>query len=120
MQFLEYDKEGWYNEEQGNSTYAHTADNTQGESTVTVGTGTTLDDEGYHTDNHRGHRHQDGAQTFLTSLECGIHDAQTLGTTLRSKLGNQDGRLGQQTNQHDDTRLQVDVVVHAGNTLRIA
>ena len=43
-----------------------------------------------------------------------------MGTTLGCELGNQDGRLGQQTYQHDDTRLQVDVVVHARQTQLVA
>ena len=120
MQLLEHDEEGGNNEEQGNSTDAHTADDTQSEGTVTVSTSTTLYHKGNHTDNHRRHRHQDGAQTFLTSFKGGLNDGHALGTALRSELGNQDSRLCQQTNQHDYTRLQVDVVVHARNTLCVA
>ena len=45
MQILEHDEEGWYDEEQGNGTDAHTADDTKGEGTVTISTSTTLDDE---------------------------------------------------------------------------
>ena len=36
MQILEHDEEGWYDEEQGNGTDAHTADDTKGEGTVTI------------------------------------------------------------------------------------
>ena len=74
MQFLEHDEEGWHDEEQGDGADAHTTDDTKSQGTVTVGTGTTLDDKRYHTDNHRGHRHQDGAQTLLTSLEGSLTD----------------------------------------------
>ena len=82
MQFLEHDEEGRYYEQQGDSTDAHTTDDTEGEGTVTIGTGTTFDDERYHTDNHRGNSHQNRAQTLLTSREGGIDDAQALGTAL--------------------------------------
>ena len=76
MQFLEHDEEGGNDEEQGNGTNAHTSDDTESEGTVTIGTSTTLNNERYHTDNHRGHCHQNRAQTLLTSLEGGIGNAQ--------------------------------------------
>ena len=82
MKALEHDEEGWDDEEEGNGTHTHTADDTQGKGAVTVGTGTTLNNERYHTDDHRGHRHQNRAQALLTSLEGGIGDAQALSTAL--------------------------------------
>ena len=82
MQILEHDEEGWYYEEQGYGTYAHTANHTKCEGTVAVGTSTTLYHQWYHTDNHRGNSHEDRTQTLLTSLEGSILDAQALCTAL--------------------------------------
>ena len=113
MQFLEEDVEGGHDEEQGNSTDAHTANDADGQGTVTIGTGTSLDDEGNHSDNHRGYRHEDRTQTILTGLKGRLADVHALLAFVNGKLGDEDGSLGQQTNKHDDTRLQVDVVVHA-------
>ena len=81
MQFLEYDEEGRNDEEQGNGADAHTADDAESKGTVTIGTGTSLDDERYHTDDHRGHRHQNRAQTLLTSFEGSIDNAQALSSS---------------------------------------
>ena len=113
MQFLEHDEEDRNDEEQGYRTNRHTAHNAKGEGTVTIGTSTTLNDERNHTRNHREHRHQDWTKTLLASLESSIADAHALCTALRSELRNQDGSLREQADEHDDTRLQVDVVVHA-------
>ena len=113
MQLLEHHEEGRNDKEQGNGTDSHTTDDAEGKGTVTIGTGTTLDDERYHTDNHRGHGHQNWAQTLLAGGKGCIANAHALGTALGGELRNQDGRLRKQTDQHDDTRLQVDVVVHA-------
>ena len=113
MQFLEHDEEGWYDEEQGDGANAHTADDTKSEGTVTIRTGTTLNYERYHTDNHRSNGHQDWAQTLLAGSEGRISDTHAMFAVLRGHLGNQDGGLGEQADQHDHTRLQVDVVLHA-------
>ena len=111
MQRLEDDEEGGYDEEESDCADGHTTDNAHSQSAVTIGTSAALDDERDHTHDHRDDRHQNRTQTLLTCLEGGILDAHALSTTFAGELGNQDCRLCQQTDKHDDTRLQVDVVV---------
>ena len=120
MQALEHDEEGGHYVEQGYRSDGHATDDAEGERAVAVGTGTTFDDERHHTCNHRDDGHQDGAQALLAGLEGGFADAQSLGTALGSEFGDEDGRLREQAYQHDDTRLQVDIVVHARQMEQVA
>ena len=120
VQRLEHDEECRHDKQQSYSTDTHTADDTKGEGAVTVGSGTSLNDQRYHTDNHRCHGHQNRTQTLLTCLEGCIDNAQPLCTALCSELGNQDGSLRLQTDEHDDTCLQVDIVIHTRYFISIA
>ena len=113
MQRLEDNEESGYNKEQSECTYRHSCGNAKSEYTVSVGTGTTGDNQRNHTGNHRHNGHQDRTQTFVASRKSGIADRHTLRATFLSELGDKDSRLGKQTDKHDHTRLQVDIILHA-------
>ena len=55
--------------------------------------------------------HQDRTETGLGGGYGGLREAHARGASVGGVLRNQDGGLRKQTDQHDDTRLQVDIVL---------
>ena len=114
MQFLEHDEEGRYDEEQCECAYRHTAYHAERKGTVAVGSCTSRYNQRYHAGNHGEHGHENGAQTLFASGKGGIAYRHALRTLFGCKLCDEDGGFGKQSDEHDDTCLQIDVVVHAG------
>ena len=110
MQVLEDDIECRYDEHQCQRSYRHTTGHTDSERTVSVSACTTFDNQRNHTGNHRNNGHEDRTQTVLTGSKSRLHNTHALLAFLNRELGDEDGGLGQQTYQHDDTGLQVDIV----------
>ena len=108
---LESDVEHRNEEEQGECADDHAAHYARSERTVSVGASAGREHEREHTEDHRQHRHQDRAEAHLRSRIGGLDDAHALAASLDGILSDEDSRLGQQPDEHDDTRLEVDVVL---------
>ena len=113
MECLEDDIEGRHDEDEGECSDRHTTRHTDSECTVSVCSGTTFDNQRNHSGNHRHDGHQDRTQTILTSSQSRLNDRHTLFAFLHRELGNQNSRLRKQTDQHDHTGLEVDVILLA-------
>ena len=96
-----------------NHTNQHTADSTGSKRTVTVGAYTVGKHQRQQTDNHCEACHQDRTQTRCRTGDSGAHDAHTRLAAVKSELYDKDGVLCQQTDKHDQSDLQIDVVVDA-------
>ena len=111
LKILEHDEEHRHDEEQGDGSDEHTAHGSHTDRDITVGTHTRSEHQRQHTEDHRKRGHQDGAQTYLCCRDCGLRDTHAVVAALRGVLGKQDGRLGQKADKHEQTDLQVDVVL---------
>ena len=116
---LEEDEEHGHGEEDGGGADNHASDDTDADGAVTVGTGTAGEDQGQHAEHTGEHGHQNRAQTGLGGGVGCFDDAHALAAALQGELGDEDGRLGQQTDEHDDTRLEVDVVLHLADDVHV-
>ena len=108
---LESDVEHRHEEEQGECADDHAAHYARSERTVSVGASAGREHERKHTEDHRQHCHQDRAEAHLRGRIGGLDDAHALAASLDGILGDEDCRLGQQPDEHDDTGLEVDVVL---------
>ena len=111
MQFLEDDIERRYHKDKRQRTYRHTSGHADSQRAVTVSTRAALYDQRYHTGNHRYYRHQNRTQTIFACTQSGFNNRHTLLALLYGELGDQNSRLRQQTDQHDHTGLEVDVIL---------
>ena len=66
-----------------------------------------------HTEHAGEDGHQNGTQTGFGGRHGGLREAHARGAAVGGVLRDQDGRFRQQTDQHDDTRLEVDVVLQS-------
>ena len=67
-----------------------------------------------HTENERERRHDDGPETQARRIHRRIEDAEAFTVTLRGELHDEDGVLGGEPDQRDQTDLEIDGVVYAG------
>ena len=113
MQFLEDDIERRNDKEECHCSDRHSSGHADSERTVSVRTGSTLDNQRNHTGDHGHNGHQNRTQTIFASAHRCLQYRHSLLAFLHGKLGNQNRRLRQQSDQHDHTRLEVDIVLLA-------
>ena len=110
---LEDDEEDGDDEEEGDGADDHATDGADTEGVVAVGSDTSGESQGQEAEDHRERGHEDGTQADGCSIEGSLDNTHTLTATRRSVLGKQDGGLRQQTDQHDESRLHIDVILKA-------
>ena len=110
---LEGHVEDGHYEEEGDGSHQHTAGTSHTQGDVTVGTYAMREYQRQHTEYHGERSHQDRTQTHTGSRHGSHRDAHTLAMTFCGILGKQNGCLGQQTYEHNQTRLHVDIVLQA-------
>ena len=111
FQRLEEDEEHRHEEQQGKRSHKHTTNHTQTQRDIAHGTSTPLKNHRNQTYDKREGGHQDGTQTRLGGIECSFNDGHSLTAAFAGIFRNQNGSLGQQADEHDDTHLHIDVVL---------
>ena len=112
LETLHDDKKRRDEEQQGDCSDKHSSDNPGSERTVAVGAGSAGIKQRQHAENECQKRHQNRAQTNPCRIKRSLFDAHSGLTALGRVFGNENGRLGQQSDDHDHTGLKVDVVFH--------
>ena len=110
---LEDDEEDGDDEQQGNGADDHTANGADAKGVVAVGSNACGKGQWQESEDHGERRHKDRTQADGSGIEGCIDDAHALTTARRGILGEQDGCLRQQTDEHDETRLHVDIVLES-------
>ena len=113
LQRLEDDEEGGDDEEEAEGADEHTADGAYADGAAAVGSCACGEHQGQHTENHRQRGHEDGAQTHLGGEEGTLLERHASMSALGGVVGEEDGGLAEQADEHDESHLQVDVVLHA-------
>ncbi len=113
LQRLEDDEEGGDNEEEAKGADEHTANGAYAYGAAAVGSCARCEHQGQHTENHRERGHEDGAQTHLGGEEGTLLERHAGLSALGGVFGEEDGGLAEQADEHDESHLQVDVVLHA-------
>ena len=113
LQPLEGNEQGGNNKEQCQRTDYHTAHSSRTERTVTVGTHTGGHHQRQQTEYHGERGHEDRTQTGFGGADSRSDKPHTRLAALSSILRQQDSGLGKQTDQHNQTRLQVDVILQS-------
>ena len=116
--FKENEEDG-NGEEDGECADNHASDNTYTDGTVTIGTSAAGEEQRHHTKHAGEYSHEDRTQTCLASSVSGLNDTHSLTTTFEGELGDEDSGLGQQTDEHNHTCLQVDVVLNLSEDIHI-
>lgn len=107
---LEDDKEHGDDEQESNGAYDHAADSAYAERVVTISAHTSGESQRQETEDHRHRRHEDGAQSDGSGIKGSLDNTQSLPAPRSGILGEQDGSLREQANQHNQSRLHVDVI----------
>ena len=115
VEVLEDHKERWHEEKQCQCANDTTADDPRTETAVTIGADAHSRYHREHTEDKREDGHHNRSQTRAGSVDSGILQALARLAALGSVLGDKDSRFAQQTDQHDDTRLEVDIVLEAAD-----
>ena len=89
----------------------HAADGSRSEGAVTVGTYPKGEHHGEQTNDHGHGGHQNRAQTSGGTVEGGSSDAHSHLSAVECKLYDEDGVFRQETHEHDERDLHVDVVL---------
>ena len=110
LQGLEDNEQSWNHKELQDSTNQHTTYGSSTKCLVTVLTYTAGKHHWQQTNNHGQRGHQDRTQTGGSTEHSRPRDSHTCLAALKGELNNQNGVLSQQTNQHDERNLHVDVV----------
>ena len=113
LQGLESDEQCRYEEQQGQCPDDHTAHDARTEGHVTVGAHTVREHQRDHTEYAGEDSHQDRAQTDFGCRYGGLRQGHSRAAPVGGILRDQNGGLREQADQHDDTRLQVDVVLQS-------
>ena len=110
---LENHEQGGHEKEQCQHAYQHTAHNTRSQRAIAVGSNTRGEHHRQQAHYHGECRHEDRAQTLLGCCDGGADKRHPFASSLRGKLGEQDGCLGEQADEHDETHLKIDVVLQS-------
>ena len=71
-----------------------------------------IEHQGQHTENHRQRGHEDRAQSHLCCKEGTLLERHSCMAALRGVLSEEDGGLAEQADEHDETHLKINVVLH--------
>ena len=112
LQRLEQNKERWHYKEQPKRTDKHAADGAYADGAAAIGSCARGEHQGQHAENHGERGHEDGAQTHLGGKEGTLLERHADMAALRGVLGEEDGRLAEQADEHNQSNLQVDVVLN--------
>src|SRR5690606_2667888 len=76
---------------------------------ITSGSYSPGEHQGQQTDNKRKGSHQDWSQPHPCSFNCRVQNAVSSPSSLQTEFHNQNGVFSQQTQQHDQGNLEVDI-----------
>ena len=111
LEILEEDEEHGHEEQDGQDAEQHAAHDARTERRVAVGPRTAGEHQRQQAEYHGQDRHQNGAEAHAGGSQGGLNQRHTCPSAVGGILGQQDGRLGQQADEHDEARLHVDVVL---------
>ena len=110
LQIPEDDEQRRHDKEQCQRAGQHAADRTHADRNVAVGADTLREHQRQHAENHRERGHQDRTQPGFGRRHGRRRDTHALLSAVGGVLRKQNGRFGEQADQHDQPRLHIDIV----------
>src|SRR5277367_422199 len=112
-EFFDYVKQSRNNENRNAAGRRHSSDDGRAHDLAGYRASAAGTPEGHATEDECEGSHKDWAETKLGAFQCRVYKRLTFFEFQFGKFHNQDGVLGCETNQHDQTNLRVDVVLEA-------